>query len=52
MDATWRPMVPAAARIAKVILAGKIERAVTLRGLLATVGAKAAIEAAGGQVNE
>ena len=45
-------LVPAAARIAKVILAGKIERAVTLRGLLATAGAKAAIEAAGGQVNE
>ena len=45
-------LVPAAARIAKVILAGKIERAVTLRGRLATAGAKAAIEAAGGQVNE
>jgi large subunit ribosomal protein L15 len=35
---------------AKVILAGKIERAVALKGVLATKGARAAIEAAGGSV--
>ena len=35
---------------AKVIASGKIEKAVTLRGLGVTKGAKAAIEAAGGKV--
>ena len=34
----------------KVILSGKIERAVTLEGIAATKGAKLAIEAAGGSV--
>lgn len=43
-------LVPAAAKTAKVILKGKIERAVKLNGVLATKGAKAAIEAAGGSV--
>lgn len=37
---------------AKVILSGEIDRAVTLRGIKATKGAKAAIEAAGGKVEE
>ena len=37
---------------AKVILSGKIEKAVTLSGLGVTKGAKAAIEAAGGKVEE
>lgn len=37
---------------AKVILSGTIERSVTLKGVKATVGAKAAIEAAGGRVEE
>lgn len=37
---------------AKVVLAGKIERAVTLKGLNVTKGARAAIEAAGGSVTE
>lgn len=37
---------------AKVILSGEINRAVTIRGLRATKGAKAAIEAAGGKVEE
>lgn len=37
---------------AKVVLAGKIERAVTLKGLGATKGARAAIEAAGGSIVE
>lgn len=39
------------AKSAKVILSGTIERAVTVNGLRATKGAKAAIEAAGGKVN-
>lgn len=34
----------------KVIASGKIEKAVTVRGLAVTKGAKAAIEAAGGKV--
>ncbi len=37
---------------AKVILSGKIQRSVTLKGIKATVGAKAAIEAVGGKVEE
>ncbi|NSL53876.1 50S ribosomal protein L15 [Uliginosibacterium aquaticum] len=37
---------------AKVILSGAIERKVTLRGVGATKGARAAIEAAGGSVAE
>ena len=39
------------ARSAKVILSGKLERAVTLDGISATKGARAAIQAAGGKVN-
>ncbi len=35
---------------AKVIASGKIEKAVTLRGVSATKGAKAAVEAAGGKI--
>lgn len=37
---------------AKVILSGSIDKAVTLKGIKATKGAKAAIEAAGGKVEE
>lgn len=37
---------------AKVILAGKIEKAVIVKGLRVTKGAKAAIEAAGGSIEE
>lgn len=37
---------------AKVVLSGKIERAVTLKGLTVTAGARAAIEAAGGSIVE
>jgi large subunit ribosomal protein L15 len=44
-------VVPRLARGAKVILSGKLERAVTVEGLGATKGARAAIEAAGGKVN-
>ena len=43
-------LIPAIARTAKVILAGKIYKPVQLKGVLATKGAKAAIEAAGGTV--
>ncbi|MGA1083205.1 MAG: uL15 family ribosomal protein, partial [Burkholderiaceae bacterium] len=38
------------ARAAKVILSGKLSRKVTVRGVGVTAGAKAAIEAVGGQV--
>lgn len=37
---------------AKVILSGEIDKAVTLRGLRVTRGAKAAIEAAGGKIED
>ena len=37
---------------AKVILSGKIDKAVTLKGIVATKGARAAIEAAGGSIAE
>jgi large subunit ribosomal protein L15 len=45
-------IVPGDALAAKVILAGEITRKVTLKGVGATKGAKAAIEAAGGSVAE
>ncbi|MFV0370464.1 MAG: 50S ribosomal protein L15 [Azonexus sp.] len=45
-------IVPADALSAKVILSGKITRKVTLKGVGATKGAKAAIEAAGGSISE
>ena len=37
---------------AKVILSGSIDKAVTLKGIKATKGAQAAIEAAGGKIEE
>ncbi|MBE9608934.1 50S ribosomal protein L15 [Chitinilyticum piscinae] len=40
------------ALVVKVVQSGKIERAVTLTGILATKGARAAIEAAGGKIAE
>ena len=45
-------VVPARTLTAKVVLSGKIERAVTLQGIKATKGALAAIEAAGGKIVE
>ncbi len=45
-------VVPSLARSAKVILSGEIRRAVTLKGVLATKGARAAIAAAGGRIEE
>ncbi|MDE0063487.1 MAG: 50S ribosomal protein L15 [Gammaproteobacteria bacterium] len=38
------------ARRARIMLSGSIDRAVTVRGLYVTRGARAAIEAAGGQI--
>ena len=43
-------IIPNTAVTAKVILFGEIERAVRLKGVAVTKGAKAAIEAAGGSV--
>jgi large subunit ribosomal protein L15 len=43
-------LVPAAAKTAKVIKTGKLEKAVKLSGLATTKGARAAIEAAGGSI--
>jgi len=43
-------IVPHSALTAKVILSGKIERAMKLKGIAVTKGAKAAIEAAGGSI--
>ena len=45
-------VVPEGTERAKVILAGKIERAIKLKGVAATKGARAAIEAAGGALLE
>ena len=43
-------VIPEFAAVAKVVLSGEIKRAVTLKGVLATKGARAAIEAAGGKL--
>lgn len=43
-------VVPAEAKRAKVFLSGKLDKAVTLRGIAATKGAAAAITQAGGTV--
>lgn len=45
-------IVPGAALGAKVFLSGEIGRAITLQGISATKGARAAIEAAGGKFAE
>jgi large subunit ribosomal protein L15 len=45
-------VVPMTAERAKVVLSGEINKAVTLKGVGATKGARAAIEAAGGKVEE
>ncbi|WP_168015512.1 50S ribosomal protein L15 [Halomonas salinarum] len=41
-----------ATRYAKVLLSGELNKAVTVRGLKVTKGARAAIEAAGGKVED
>ena len=43
-------IVPQGTERAKVVLAGEIKKAVTLKGVAATKGARAAIEAAGGRI--
>uniref|UniRef100_UPI00359FD085 uL15 family ribosomal protein n=1 Tax=Neisseria weixii TaxID=1853276 RepID=UPI00359FD085 len=45
-------LVAAHAQNVKVIASGELTKAVTLKGIKATKGAKAAIEAAGGKVEE
>ncbi|MDH5424436.1 MAG: 50S ribosomal protein L15 [Gammaproteobacteria bacterium] len=45
-------IVPVFTKKAKVILSGEIDKAVTVKGLAITKGAKAAIEAAGGKVED
>ena len=45
-------IVPAFTKVAKLIKSGEITAAVTLKGIKATGGAKASIEAAGGKVEE
>ncbi|WP_456378457.1 50S ribosomal protein L15 [Thiolapillus sp.] len=45
-------ILPRTMKRGKVILSGEIERAVTVKGLRATKGARAAIEAAGGKVED
>jgi len=43
-------VVPMHTEVAKVVLSGEITKAVTLKGVGVTKGAKAAIEAAGGRI--
>jgi large subunit ribosomal protein L15 len=45
-------LVSGETRVVKVILSGTLDRALTVRGLGVTKGARAAIEAAGGKVEE
>jgi large subunit ribosomal protein L15 len=45
-------VVPVFAESAKVVLSGEVTKAVTLKGIGATKGARAAIEAAGGKFQE
>lgn len=45
-------LVPSTAKRAKIVMKGALTKAFTLKGVTATAGAKAAIEAAGGSVQE
>ena len=45
-------VVPEGTERVKVVLAGEIKKAVTLKGVAATKGARAAIEAAGGRIED
>ena len=45
-------VVPVFAESAKVVLSGEVSKAVTLKGIGATKGARAAIEAAGGKLSD
>ncbi|HVK55235.1 MAG TPA: 50S ribosomal protein L15 [Burkholderiales bacterium] len=43
-------LIPGGAKVAKVFLSGSLSKAITLKGVNVTAGAKAAIETAGGVV--
>ena len=43
-------LIPERAKVVKIIKSGELTKAIALTGVLATAGAKAAIEAAGGSV--
>jgi large subunit ribosomal protein L15 len=43
-------LVPAFSKSVKIIQSGEVTKAVTVKGIKVTVGAKAAIEAAGGKI--
>jgi large subunit ribosomal protein L15 len=45
-------IVPQAADQAKVVLSGELKKAVTLKGIGLTKGARAAVEAAGGKIED
>ena len=45
-------LVPTTAKKAKIVLKGELTKAFTLKGVAATAGARAAIDAAGGKVEE
>ena len=45
-------LVPSTAKRAKIVKKGDVSKKLVLKGVLATAGARAAIEAAGGQVEE
>ncbi len=45
-------LVPATAKRAKIVKKGEVSKKLVLKGVLATAGARAAIEAAGGKVEE
>lgn len=45
-------LIPANAKKAKIVKKGELTKAIVIKGLLATAGAKAAIEAAGGKIEE
>ena len=45
-------LVPSTAKKAKIVVKGELTKAFVLKGIAATAGAKAAIEAAGGSIQE
>ena len=45
-------LVPATAKRAKIVKKGDVSKKLVLKGVLATAGARAAIEAAGGSIEE
>ena len=51
-DPVAAKLVPSTAKRAKVVVKGEVTKAYTLKGIAATAGAKAAIEAAGGKLAE